>query len=188
LSASSRCPERKKIMNSERKILDNETRAMVDKKFPLPPKQEEDCRRSTSSFPSRSVAQEAAERPRRSETYVRARGVVSGHCADNRSGLSWRPWRQRRHSTRRKNIMSFIADRHSNPRHPSGFKPPPSKSIGSDFIENRITCALRHHRATNFAARPINDQIANATANDIGQLRLVGIPGQRGANCHSFCS
>ena len=28
-------------MNSERKILDNETRAMVDKKFPLPPSQED---------------------------------------------------------------------------------------------------------------------------------------------------
>jgi hypothetical protein len=28
-------------MNSERKILDNETRTMVDKKFPLPPSQEE---------------------------------------------------------------------------------------------------------------------------------------------------
>jgi hypothetical protein len=29
-------------MNSERKILDNETRAMADKKFPLPPKQSEE--------------------------------------------------------------------------------------------------------------------------------------------------
>jgi hypothetical protein len=28
-------------MNSKRKILDNETRAMVDKKFPLPPSQED---------------------------------------------------------------------------------------------------------------------------------------------------
>ena len=66
---------------------------------------------------------------------------------------------------RRKNKISFfIGDWHSDLRHRSGFEPPPSKSIGRGFIENRITGALLHGRIAHFAARGINRHNANTTA------------------------
>ena len=81
----------------------------------------------------------------------------------------------------------FVADRHSDPRHRSGFEPPLSKSFGRAFIENRITAALLHGRIGYFAARGINRHNANPVTGDMVVLRLVGVHGERAANDHRFC-
>jgi hypothetical protein len=86
------------------------------------------------------------------------------------------------------NMMSSIGDRHLNLRYRSRFEPPLCKRVGRHLIENRITCALCHHRAGNPAAPPIDQHNADTAASNMGVLRLVRIIGKRGANCHSFCS
>ena len=54
-------------------------------------------------------------------------------------------------------MISFIIDRHSDPRHSSGFEWPPSKRVGGNFIEHRITGALHHGRVCDLPARSIVD-------------------------------
>ena len=85
-------------------------------------------------------------------------------------------------------MISFIIDRHSDLRHSSGFESPPSKRVGGNFIEHRITGALRHDRVCNLPARSIDSHDANTASSDIGTLRLVWILGQRSAHCHGLGS
>ena len=89
---------------------------------------------------------------------------------------------------RRNYAMSrFVGDRHSDPRHRSGFEPPLFESLGRGFIENRITGALLHGQLSYFAARGINRHNACPVAGDMVFFRLVGVLGKQGANDVGFC-
>ena len=85
-------------------------------------------------------------------------------------------------------MISFIIDRDPNLRHSSGFESTPSKRVGGNLIEHRITRALRHHRVRNLPARTIDSHDANTASSDIGALRLVWVLGQRSVHCHSLGS
>ena len=85
-------------------------------------------------------------------------------------------------------MISFIIDRHSDLRHSSGFESPPSKRVGGNVVEDRITGALRHDRVRNLPARTIDCHDANTVSSDFGALRLIWILGQRSAHCHGLGS
>jgi hypothetical protein len=77
----------------------------------------------------------------------------------------------------KRNVISFINDRHSDMRHSSGFESPLSKRFGGNFIKHRITGALSHDCISHFAAPSIDSHEANTASSDIGALGLVRILG-----------
>jgi hypothetical protein len=85
-------------------------------------------------------------------------------------------------------MISFIIHRHLDLRQSSGFESPPSKRVGCNFVEDRITGALRHDRVCNLPARSIDCHDANTVSSDFGALRLIWILGQRSAHCHGWAA
>jgi hypothetical protein len=72
--------------------------------------------------------------------------IKCGH----RDGLHWSP-HPARHTTGEQ-MMSSISDWYLNLRYRTRFEPPPSKRVGRDLVEKRITRAFRHCCTGNVAA------------------------------------
>src|SRR5437667_12090324 len=77
------------------------------------------------------------------------------------------------------NAISLIRDRHSDLRDASRFEPPPSKRLRGNFVENRVTSALRHHPVGNLSASSVHKHRTDTTSSNIGALFLVRILRQR---------